>query len=380
MHGFGVGNDGVKILGGNDNDDTSHPLYDSDAEVLSNMPTEGSNRLLAKKDDVFNYWMLYNPESGAKLRLSFSEKKETPTRSSIPELIDIKVTDYCEMGCKFCYMGSTKKGRHASWKYLSGLAQLLGQSKVAECALGGGEPLSHPDIFNFISCLRSAGVKAVNFTTRQLDWLSDPQSVQKLLGENGCFAYSVDDEKGLDRLHKAITENGYTIRHPSGYSRDEKAIRATAQYVMGVLPEDKFKQLLEKAKELEISLTFLGFKHTGRGVHFKPHDYSNWIQILKDSGYWHARIDTALAKEFEKELLEADVSATTFHTDEGRFSCWIDAVNQKIGVSSYTDLDKMKPLDKIPDTLNQYADNFDPDAAKKYLSTKFMSLTSLPLL
>ena len=81
-----------------------------------------------------------------------------------PESIDIKITNYCDMGCAYCHENSTIKGVHADLdKLLEVTAEL---PAGVEFAIGGGNPLSHPDLVLFLETLKSKGI-ITNITVNQ---------------------------------------------------------------------------------------------------------------------------------------------------------------------------------------------------------------------
>lgn len=53
-----------------------------------------------------------------------------------PNSMDIKITDYCDAGCKWCHEKSTINGKHADLEYLLEIIQDL--PKGTELAIGGG--------------------------------------------------------------------------------------------------------------------------------------------------------------------------------------------------------------------------------------------------
>lgn len=56
-----------------------------------------------------------------------------------PNSMDIKITDYCDLGCAWCHEKSTIKGIHSDLEYLLDILQNL--PKGTELAIGGGNPL-----------------------------------------------------------------------------------------------------------------------------------------------------------------------------------------------------------------------------------------------
>lgn len=97
-----------------------------------------------------------------------------------------------------------------------------------------------------------------------------------------------------------------------------------------------------EAKAADVPVTLLGYKTNGRGASCAPVSYDWWIDAVKsahcEGADWRTPqigIDTALASEYENELKEAGVPSWLFHTKEGKFSMYIDAVEGKLAPSSY---------------------------------------------
>lgn len=109
--------DGVVVLGGNDNTTGEdgytrqlHDLDNPDNRLYTELPREG--RQLVSRHDVdgpHDWWVLYDPESGNRTRVTFEDNTIGPS-SPAPELVDIKVTDACpfETDCGFCFSGDTE--------------------------------------------------------------------------------------------------------------------------------------------------------------------------------------------------------------------------------------------------------------------------------
>lgn len=79
---------------------------------------------------------------GTKVRTTIG-LEETPM-PEYPESVDMKITDYCDAGCGYCHENSTTKGRHAKFEDIKTLVE--GLPEGVELAIGGGNPLAHPEI------------------------------------------------------------------------------------------------------------------------------------------------------------------------------------------------------------------------------------------
>ena len=81
-----------------------------------------------------------------------------------PESLDVKITNFCDIGCAYCHEKSTKNGKHAD---LNVLLKILSPLPAGvEIALGGGNPLSHPDLLVFLKNIKNKGLIA-NITINQ---------------------------------------------------------------------------------------------------------------------------------------------------------------------------------------------------------------------
>jgi MoaA/NifB/PqqE/SkfB family radical SAM enzyme len=82
--------------------------------------------------------------------------------SPSPETVDVKITDWCNFGCDYCYQSSTTAGKHASRELLERIFTL--KHAPYQIAFGGGEPTAHPDFPWFLSYTREKGT-VPNYTT-----------------------------------------------------------------------------------------------------------------------------------------------------------------------------------------------------------------------
>ena len=98
-------------------------------------------------------------DNGTKIRECDGEPK-----IKFPESIDCKITNYCDMNCQYCHEESSINGKHADFHMLK--KQLSSLPSGVEIAIGGGNPLSHPDLVVFLSWLKDRGIIA-NLTVNQ---------------------------------------------------------------------------------------------------------------------------------------------------------------------------------------------------------------------
>lgn len=332
------------ILGGNDNGGNEHPLQDMGGKLDIQMPGYGAS--VARYDKPGNYWTLFDRNSGDKVRMRFAPGgKSTPIlKAYAPELVDVKITDFCPFNCAYCYQGSTMAGQHADIGTLRRLAKALGYLRVFEVAIGGGEPTLYPNLAHVLWLFREEGV-VPNFTTKSLEWLRNDRQRHEIMEQVGAVAYSVTCDADVEKLASYI--DTYEL------DRNKFAVQA----VVGTMPEYSLRTIMTKAAQRNIPLTLLGFKTTGRGKGFKQVASGSWIQMVQElhtkSMYPTLGIDTALAAACAEEIKKAKVPDYLYSVEEGKFSMYIDAVASAMGPSSYSssqmykaDMSEVEPIQK----------------------------------
>lgn len=98
----------VVILGGNDNDGDSTPSTPNgttEDHVTKWLKGDREGTIIRQDKD---WWVLFNVSNGTKIRFSFNDSAGQYLKATNPELVDIKITDYCPFGCDFCAPAGTK--------------------------------------------------------------------------------------------------------------------------------------------------------------------------------------------------------------------------------------------------------------------------------
>lgn len=327
----------VVILGGNDNSD-EFTLPGATPDYIGTAMMAGHATKLRVDEGHF---VVFNRQDGTKVRLGFDPDRGY-TKSSVPELVDLKITDYCTKGCAFCYQSSTPKGGHASLKSLKATIRMLVDMGVFEVAIGGGEPTEHPEFAEIIAHLSTEGI-VPNFTTLSDKFLLDPdinKAVRRYVGGIGISCLSAKD---LDLVRAARTA------FPWGRPK------VMAQHVLGSVPMHVTGEFLNAAFSEGIPVLLLGFKEVGFGAGYRRHDGGEVATFLRLAVSTHKdvslSVDTALVNQYPdlpKALGAPDALVTS---PEGKFSCYIDGVTGRMGASSYVTPEEMSPLPKTVDAF-----------------------------
>lgn len=269
---------------------------------------------------------LFSRRDGTKIRFAIGSYE----KASRPELVDLKITDYCSFGCAFCYQDSSLLGKHASTKNIEFVVDQLAKAKVFEVAIGGGDPLEFPGIVDVLQKFRERGI-VPNFTTKF------PGKVRGLWPQIGHliggFAYSAENAAQVEMAARVL----HTV--PSE--------KVSLHYVMGLGDRAHFEDYMRAANKAGFRVTLLGYKTTGRGKDVIPHPYDWWIEsvnaLVENDECPSLSIDTPLAEQYQGKM---PVPEYLYHTQEGKFSMYVDAVAMTFGASSFDADEELVPFDE----------------------------------
>ena len=122
-------------------------------------------------------------EDGTKIR----EYDNTP-EIYFPESLDVKITNYCDLGCKYCHENSTIKGEHADLEKLK--AVLISLPAGVELAIGGGNPLDHPNLIEFLIWCQERGL-ICNITVNQRHLKKHLATLETLIEEKLIYGLGI---------------------------------------------------------------------------------------------------------------------------------------------------------------------------------------------
>lgn len=330
-----VQNQKIAILGGNDNQDNEEwkPAAAQCApESAVYKDIIEASGCVYSIDPVSGHLTLFNRTTGKKVRV-LPEKAGPPAFSVAPELVDIKITDYCPVGCSYCYQGSTKAGRHASLKEIRGFAAYIGAMGVFEVAIGGGDPTTHPEFVEILKAFHDNGV-VPNFSTQLWDWLDKKEIADAVKSYCGAVALSTQN---ADHANKWIETCA------------KLEIKPHIHYVLGLSKLDNLKKLLRSRKSGHIVL--LAYKEMGRATGTPPVDYTGWQDVVrKHSKGWTVAVDSFLVDEVRTGFTREEVPEHLFEKADGRFSLYWDAVEGSYAEHSFVPMDKRLHFGPCSDT------------------------------
>ena len=279
-----------------------------------------------------NYTMYLDLETGTKIRkndLDFFDPEK-------PESMDIKITNKCDMGCAFCHENSTPDGLHGDIMNLKFIETLL---PYTELAIGGGNPLTHPDLIPFLE--KCKALKLIpSMTINQYHFMKPEYAelIDKLVNERLIYGLGVSLTSASDEFINKI----------------KKYPNAVIHMINGVHSLDDFERLANRG----LKILILGYKQFRRGVtYFSPEVQANMqildlrLKMLLTCFEVVSFDNLALEQLNVKKYLTKDQWNEFYMGNDGAFTMFIDTVNKTYSRSSTTPvearqqlLDDIKPM------------------------------------
>jgi MoaA/NifB/PqqE/SkfB family radical SAM enzyme len=255
-------------------------------------------------------------DNGTKIRETI-DKDATEFVSEFPECMDVKITNYCDMNCPYCHENSSTEGSHANLWNLEFINTLR---PYTEMAIGGGNPLSHPDLEWFLKFLKGKNIIA-NITINQEHFVRDYDRVKKL-SDAGLI-------KGLGISVVNYTEDlgNKIINYPN----------AVIHIINGIIDINMLKQMYDKG----LKVLILGYKQFRKGSEF----YSDDVETRKEELYdelseaiKHFKVtsfDNLAIRQLDvKRLMSKEKWDEFYMGDDGSHTMYIDLVNRKFAQNS----------------------------------------------
>jgi organic radical activating enzyme len=229
-----------------------------------------------------------------------------------PELIDLKITNKCTTECKYCYQNSHSDGKHSNLFKINQVLKVLHELKVFEIAIGGGEPMLHPNIFQIADKCRELNITP-SLSTRAYDIFKYPQIRTYLRTKFGRVGVSIDSRDQWKEISEYVGK-----------------VRPTLHYVPFDLQE------LEKVLSIKRDILLLHPKNMGRGEKFyREYNYEEVWNLISNRNmrFYSLAVDTMFAKRLEPYW---DIAPELYFTEDGIHSKYVNMVELEVGFSSYT--------------------------------------------
>ncbi len=272
-------------------------------------------------------------DDGTKIR----ETKAEVFIPIFPESIDLKITNYCDMGCLHCYEDSTPNGQHANLDANLVIRLIDSIHPYTEIAIGGGNPLSHPQLIPFLTKLESKNIIA-NITVNQNHFMTNQALIRYLISNDLIKGLGVSLVKVTDEFINLVKQYSNVVIH----------------IINGVISLDELRKLYNK----NLKILILGYKEIGRGRTYYSSDvennkkqfYQNITEIIK--GFRIISFDNLAIKQLGIKRILTEKDWNEFYMgDDGQFTMYIDLTKGEFAANSISG-QRYKMLDNIIDMFN----------------------------
>lgn len=239
---------------------------------------------------------------------------------AFPESIDMKICNRCDRGCKMCHECSTPDGAIADLN-----APFLDTLKpYTELAIGGGNPLEHPGLIEFLRRMKERKV-ICNMTVHLDHFLEHFSDIQSLVDDELIHGLGISVHRPLD------------IREICKIQEFQNAV---VHVIAGIIGKRTVASLFDH----DIKLLILGYKSFGRGESFK----SEWVEEILNNITWlrnelpnmteHFPVisfDNLAIRQLNVENIVTEQQwKSAYMGDDGQYTMYIDLVKNEYAISS----------------------------------------------
>ena len=273
---------------------------------------------------IGNYTVTLDTKTGTKVRENDLDFFEPDTVESM----DIKITNCCDMGCPMCHENSTPDGKHADILGPSFLDKL---HPYTELTIGGGNPLEHPDLYEFlVKCKERKFIPSM--TINQKHFEANYDLVKKLIDEELIYGLGISLVAPTTEFIKLVKTIPNAVIH----------------IINGLVSLPK----LIKMKDHDLKILILGYKIFRRGATLYETQapnitacqlmlYQYLPRIIEENWFKVVSFDNLAIEQLEPQRLMSEEEWSEFYMgDDGigdgftSASMYVDMVERKYAKNS----------------------------------------------
>lgn len=248
--------------------------------------------------------------------------------AAFPECMDVKITNQCDLNCAYCHEDSQNDGLHGD---ILNPAFIDSLEPFTEIAIGGGNPLAHPDLLQFLNKLKERKIIA-NITVNQRHFMQEKYAA--LIGN--MIAH--DLVKGIGVSLSDSSDKAFIGR-----------LQSTPNAVLHVINGILTKQDIINLSGHKLKMLILGYKMFRKGVlYHNPAIDANKrvLHELLPKMMPHFKVisfDNLAISQLEVRRMFSDKAWERFYMgDDGNYTMYIDLVKQEFARCSVAE--KRYPL------------------------------------
>lgn len=258
-----------------------------------------------------------------------------------PESIDLKITNMCNMECGMCHENSTPDGEHGDILNLPFIDTMFPYSEIA---IGGGNPLTHPDLIEFLEGLKERKIIA-SMTVNQVHFMHNIDLLKELTDKKLIYGLGISYIGG---------------RHENCIEAIKQFPNAVVHVINGIVHMDSLEALANN----DLKILILGYKEFRRGKtlydecgsqinYLKAQFYDLLPKMVNDGWFKCISFDNLAIKQLEPKRLMSEEDYKEFYMgDDGSFSLYVDSVKREFAKSSVS-VERFPMMDDIADMFKK---------------------------
>ena len=265
-----------------------------------------------------NYTVIIDTQTGTKIR----ENNFDFFKADFPESMDIKITNRCDMGCAMCHENSTKDGLHGDIMSEGFIDKL---HPYTELAIGGGNPLEHPDLVPFLEKCKKLEL-IPSMTVNQFHFMKNKNLLKHLVEQRLIYGLGISLAHITDEFIAAVKEFPNAVIH----------------VINGIVHPIQLEALANNGFKILI----LGYKEFRRGEVMYQHQsaaieqlkqmlYDRLPEVIKNEWFEVVSFDNLAIKQLDAQRLMSNEDWEQFYMgDDGSATMYVDMVNREFAKSS----------------------------------------------
>lgn len=265
-----------------------------------------------------NYTVTIDTRTGTKIR----ENDLDFFRAEFPESMDIKICDKCDMGCPMCHENSTPDGKCGDILNAKFIETL---HPYTELAIGGGNPLEHPDLEAFLVKCKIL-MLIPSMTVNQTHFMKNKEYLKTLCDSKLIYGLGISVNKVDNDFLEALKDFPNAVLH----------------VINGLVTIHDLAMLAGK----DLKILFLGYKEFRRGKDLFKRDAFSIERRKKETREWLGRIldekwfevvsfDNLAVNQLEvRTLIGEEVWSEFYMGDDGTATMYVDMVRGEFAKSS----------------------------------------------
>lgn len=239
-------------------------------------------------------------------------------KPEFPESVDLKITNFCDLGCLFCHENASIDGKHADINLIK--KSVEGLPAGIEIAVGGGNPLSHPLLKDILNYFKHKGfVSNITVNETHLKLKENINLMQKFIDSEIIYGVGISIPLNFNNIKVNINCKNIVAHVIAGIHTFET---------------------IQNIRKIYDKVLILGYKTYGRGkYYFSPEitksidwlRFNLWKMFFSKYGSGIVSFDNLAIEQLKVwKHFSSENWSGIYMGDDGDFTCYHDAVSGMI--------------------------------------------------